>query len=952
MSDAYAKSGSQTTQQETQRQSRTIWVSAIVAAMFAALSAILIAQGPEKLAVNIWGMSVSVWLTIAGIVSVLLAWNNRVTYAGTLLLSSILLTSLVTPVIGHGQGLPIGTLVSILGIGITAATLPERHTVKGNTASLLTGAVVILLDQVIPDPGLYTEPIYTQVFASILSAIFLVIIARQFSRFTLRAKLVIAFAVITIIPMVVLGVYNTYASRKTLTSKSEERLEALSMSAKRQFDEFFVKQRDDIRVEAKQSAFVEYLQLLPSQRNNSLAESKAEAALLSLRRKDPVFIESYAILDASGRNVLDTYAGHVGGDESRRVYYTEVMRSGTPFVSNVLFIGQGQESVYFSAPIRDSANKIIGVLVGEYRAVILQKIVRSIAPEDPNILVALIDRETYLRVAYTGNRDRLFKSYKPFSAIELIPFQSEGRMPAGKPEEVLAGTNADIVAGIDNLARAPFFEAFSESLNSNSVNTGMQLETQPWVALVRESRASNMANIEQIRRNTVLISLAMAGIAILFALVGAQILASPLVALTKVSEQIAAGDINARAQVNTQDEIGALAESFNRMADELNVTLNSLEERVSERTLDLEATKRQSEKRADELQAVGEISKIITGEQKLDILLPLITRLVSERFGFYHTGIFLINETRQFAVLQAANSEGGKRMLARGHRLEFGHGIVGYVAKTGIHRIALDVGVDSIYFNNPDLPTTRSEMALPLKIRNQVIGVLDVQSEISRAFNENDARNLSILTDQIAITLENARLFERMQQALNEAQMLYRQNVQEGWATFTRHEDTVGYRQTLKGGERLKNMVETDEIREAVNRGVALHFNTDGVKESYIVVPVKLRGQVIGTLDVKAPTKDRAWTSDEINFVEAISERLSIALENARLIQESQRQVIKQQTIRDVTEKISSSINLKNVLQSAVEELGRVMPGSEVVLKLSQKDGSKRNESSHAGEKK
>jgi GAF domain-containing protein len=165
--------------------------------------------------------------------------------------------------------------------------------------------------------------------------------------------------------------------------------------------------------------------------------------------------------------------------------------------------------------------------------------------------------------------------------------------------------------------------------------------------------------------------------------------------------------------------------------------------------------------------------------------------------------------------------------------------------------------------------------------------------------------------------------------------------VQEGWVMFSRGESTVGYHQTIKGGEKLNDPVESDEIREVINRGTSLYFNTDGKRESYIVVPVKLRGQVIGTLDIKAPTKDRQWTSDEINFAEAISERLSIALENARLIHESQRQVMKQQTIRDMTEKISSSINLKNVLQSTVEELGRVIPGSEVILKLTSKDSQK-----------
>jgi transcriptional regulator with GAF, ATPase, and Fis domain len=134
--------------------------------------------------------------------------------------------------------------------------------------------------------------------------------------------------------------------------------------------------------------------------------------------------------------------------------------------------------------------------------------------------------------------------------------------------------------------------------------------------------------------------------------------------------------------------------------------------------------------------------------------------------------------------------------------------------------------------------------------------------------------------------------------------------------------------------------MDTDEIRQVMNRGSALVYQAGEArqKDPLIVVPIKLRGQVIGALNIKAPTQDRMWTIDEINLAEAISERLSLALENARLIQESQRQLVKEQTISDVTGKIGTSINLKNVLQTAVEELGRAMPGSEVVIKFEKND--------------
>jgi GAF domain-containing protein len=290
--------------------------------------------------------------------------------------------------------------------------------------------------------------------------------------------------------------------------------------------------------------------------------------------------------------------------------------------------------------------------------------------------------------------------------------------------------------------------------------------------------------------------------------------------------------------------------------------------------------------------------------------------------------------------LQAASSKGGKNMLERGHKLEVGgSGIVGYVAQSGLPRISLDVGQDAVFFNNPDLPDTRSELALPLKIRDRIVGVLDVQSERPGAFTENDTNTLSILTDQIAIALENARLFTQTQQALEEARALYRQNVQEGWKTFSREKEFIGYQQNLTSGKKLTELVETDEIRQTMNRGESLIFHADGItQEASIVVPIKLRGQIIGNMKIKAPTKNRQWSTDEVNLAETISERLSIALENARLIQESQRQLSKEQMISEVTGKIGASINLKNVLQTAVEELGRAIPGSEVAIKFDKND--------------
>jgi GAF domain-containing protein/HAMP domain-containing protein len=413
-------------------------------------------------------------------------------------------------------------------------------------------------------------------------------------------------------------------------------------------------------------------------------------------------------------------------------------------------------------------------------------------------------------------------------------------------------------------------------------------------------------------------------------------LTKPVSKLAQSALAFTSGKFDQRVEITTGDEIGDLARTFNSMAEEIQNLIGSLERRVTERTLDLEAERRQSEKRARDLLAIGEISKLINSEQRLGSLLTLITRLVSERFGFYHVGIFLIDETKQFAVLQAANSEGGGNMLKRAHKLRVGEsGIVGFVAKLGTSRIALDVGLDAVFFNNPDLPNTRSEMALPLKLRDEVIGVLDVQSEQPGVFTKEDTDTLGILADQIAIAIENARLFTQTQQSINELQTLYSQTLKEGWKTFIIDEAVTGYHQSLTGGRKITQPIITDEIQQAMNRGEVLMFHADGkTDEAALVVPIRLRGQVIGVMHIKAPTKGRQWTSNEINLAEAVSERLSLALDNARLLQESQRQAIKEKTISEITGKIGASINLENVMLTAVEELGRTIPGSEVIIKF------------------
>ena len=362
----------------------------------------------------------------------------------------------------------------------------------------------------------------------------------------------------------------------------------------------------------------------------------------------------------------------------------------------------------------------------------------------------------------------------------------------------------------------------------------------------------------------------------------------------------------------------------------------NLEQRVDERTEELEKANRQTSRRAAQLQAITELSEAIAQLQDLNEIFPAATRLINERFGFYHVGIFLVDGEKEFAILQAANSEGGKKMLARGHRLSLGTGVVGVSAQSGRPRIALDVGADAVFFDNPDLPTTRSEAALPLKVRGETIGVLDVQSTEPGAFTVEDLQVLTALANQVSIALENARLLTETRAALTQVQEVYNEFTRAEWTRATSLAEQAGFRYRAGRIEILEDELRTPEVASAVENGqtAANQVNGSKAKRAAVAVPVKLRGEVIGVLHVESNESSREWQADEISLVEAVAERAALAMENARLFQDARRRAAKEQLISTASAKISSAFSLENILQTTVEELERVLGGSEVLIQF------------------
>ena len=351
------------------------------------------------------------------------------------------------------------------------------------------------------------------------------------------------------------------------------------------------------------------------------------------------------------------------------------------------------------------------------------------------------------------------------------------------------------------------------------------------------------------------------------------------------------------------------------------------------------------ERRALQLQTAAQVSQAIGSNLNMDELLPRVVNLVRERFDLYYTGLFLVDQTGEWtgepdkwAVLRAGTGEAGRKMLEAGHKLEVGGAsMVGWCIANRQARIALDVGKEAARFSNPLLPRTRSELALPLVSRGQVIGAMTVQSDLPAAFTQEDITTLQTMADQLANAIENARLYERAQAALKEMEATQRHYVQKAWAEYLSSVKTTHYETGRPGSAPWGDAV-LPEMQQAVKQQstVVLAGNDHGeeITHSTLVSPISLRGSVIGVLGIHDDQETRQWTAEEIALVEAVTERMAQTAENLRLFDEAQRRAAREQAINEITAYIRTSSTLEGVLNSAVREISALTGASYAAIEL------------------
>ncbi|HEY89289.1 MAG TPA: GAF domain-containing protein [Thermoflexia bacterium] len=401
------------------------------------------------------------------------------------------------------------------------------------------------------------------------------------------------------------------------------------------------------------------------------------------------------------------------------------------------------------------------------------------------------------------------------------------------------------------------------------------------------------------------------GSIVIFAFLVEWSITRPIIELRKGAEAFGRGELEMQLPVaaTAQDELSALTHSFNQMASQLAHSYRLLEERVATRTQELE-------ERSMHLEAAAKVARNTASIRDVGTLLSTSVQLISEQFGFYHAGIFLLDEQGESLFLKAASSEGGQRMLARQHKLRVGQGIVGSVALHREPRIALDVGADVDFFDNPDLPETHSEMGLPLLVQGEVLGVLDVQSKQRDAFSDKDVNVLQTMADQLALAIENARLLRSSQAALQNLERLYGEQSHAAWWAQLHARSFVYHYAGV-------DVVAEDE------RPLPAASATRNLK-----LDISSRGLRLGTLLLQRDADALDWTAEERATVRATVAQLGPVLEAARLFEDTQRRAHRESTIREISDKMGASFDLETVLRTTVEELSVALGAGGALVEL------------------
>lgn len=903
-----------------------------VASSIALFVTFLLDSGTFESQISVLKLSAAIALIFTAIGTYKLFQGNHNSGLG-FVVAGILIEILMVSVFVEGLGLVILLAIIPLTAFTDSATDNKKQSGQLILVSLAVGVLAMVTDVILTEASFrYVLPEELQpVLIGIIGLLIIlngVYVSTRFSSFSLRTKLVVSFVLVAIISLGLLGVLNDRNTRNALRNGASDSLFAAAQQTEDSILDLLSNAKSSVANEAKLPVFKNYLDLSPSERRGSIEETQVLDTLVALLGKDEKYITSYAILDINGINLADTDMEDIGADKSDREYFKQVIETEEPYFSDMIISPRtGVASLYFSSPI--FTDELIGVLRVRYNASILQDLLeRSNDLVGEDSFGVLFD-EFFIHLAHGSAPETIFTTVVPLELDVFNSLKSAGRLPDLPAEELfhdLFDLETHLIAAQNSPDGLDFFEATDVATGERILQVvAVEFEDPPWILAFFQPEDIFLAPANAQTQLSLILIVVISAVMVAAGVGLAQILSNPILQLTSVAEKIAAGDLAAQSDIPGTDEIAMLSSSFNSMNNQMREMVTNLEDQVAARTQDLKI-------RANQQQAAAEIARDATAEPELDNLLNRAVNLTRSRFDLNYVGIFLPDVRKENVYLRAATGDFGKQLLMKQHRIAIENmTAIGTAARSGEPQIISAIQLAE----NPDqegiLPNTRSQLILALRVGEEVIGVIEFQSVEDNSFQENEIALLQTLADQLANATQKTSLRAEIEETLHELETAYGQFTRSAWKNISQDQSrSSGYRFDQKSVE--KTSAHSNEAIQAweQDKVVTVNGNPDG--SSNLAVPMKIRGEVIGVLNLKFD--DNTVPSESQALVEEVANRLGLVMENARLLETTQRRVERERLLAEVTASMRESLDIDEILKTAVKEIGEKLGINDVEIHM------------------
>ncbi len=773
-------------------------------------------------------------------------------------------------------------------------------------------------------------------------------LARLLSSETLRSRLIVAFVAVALLPFLAIsfvlllsqaqsGRQETVNQLQTVMSYKASALRNWTSTLKADLGNALL--GEDVLEEAR--LVIRTSPASPEYQQVREIYNKIRGRFLILVDQSPYYEELF-LLNEAGVVVLST-----NNTQEGQVYdYKSFFQGGLvqPYADAPSFSAPlGHTTMFVGYPVLDEEGRSLGVLAGRVRLEPMETIL-----SDKSGLGST--GETYL----VGNNRLVLAGLGSDSQGLQVETQ-------GVQQAVVALESGSGIAG--------------SSTYRNYADTQV-IGAYTWMEDFQAFLFAEQARLESLRLTYAVLavnaSVAVASIliALFIALMVTYTIAQPVTELAERAGRIAGGDLpeserplpdeprrqrtsaEVEAEIQTQlaereDELGTLARAFDKMTNQLLELIGSLEQRVAERTRALEI-------RSNYLEASAQVSRAATSILDPNELIKQAVELIRQRFDLYYVGLFLADERNEWAILRAGTGEAGQAMMDRAHRLPIGQAsMIGWAIANAQARIAQEAAADMVRVAMPELPETRSEAAIPLRTRGRVLGAISVQSDQPNAFDEVALSALQSLVDQLAVAIDNARLFAESREALEAERRAYAEQTQAAWQDWFAGEpqqsivgDLYGitHRQAIWRPEMLEardsGVTTFSAPSEGVNAPRSTNLRPDALRPQSgsppprVAIPITVRGNVIGVIDVSKSERTQSWSSEEVTLLEDIAGQLGVALDSARLYAETRQRAEQERTLSEIAAQMRATLNVEAVLKTAVEEIYEAMNLDQVVIQL------------------